>query len=150
MKSVIILLFLVAHSLSAVADTKGKRLDIINYTSRNGLSQNTVRCILQDSIGYMWFGTTNGISRFDGYSFKTIMLDSIGDFRDNRINGLTQKGDGLIMVNSFSDSYYCYSAGDKGLCGTAQPVGERADEKNPDDGFRQKCPGTCQSYPGRV
>lgn len=109
MKSVIILLFLVAHSLSAVADTKGKRLDIINYTSRNGLSQNTVRCILQDSIGYMWFGTTNGISRFDGYSFKTIMLDSIGDFRDNRINGLTQKGDGLIMVNSFSDSYYCYS-----------------------------------------
>lgn len=109
MKHLIIFFLLSVYSSATFASGKKMQLNITNYTSRNGLSQNTVRCILQDSIGYMWFGTTNGISRFDGYSFKTIMLDSIGDFRDNRINGLSQDHGGMIWVKCFSDAYYCYS-----------------------------------------
>lgn len=38
-------------------------------TSDNGLSQNTVAGILKDSHGFMWFGTWNGLNRFDGYNF---------------------------------------------------------------------------------
>lgn len=117
MRLFVILLLSIAQSLSIFAAGSDRHLNITNYTSRNGLSQNTVRCIMQDSIGYMWFGTTNGISRYDGYGFKTFMLDSIGDSRDNRINGLTPKGNGLIMVNSFSDSYYCYSTKKDGFIG---------------------------------
>ncbi len=41
-----------------------------NYTTDHGLPSSEVHCILQDSEGYMWFGTDNGLSRFDGYSFK--------------------------------------------------------------------------------
>lgn len=35
----------------------------------DGLSQNTVMCMLQDKQGFMWFGTWNGLNRFDGYTF---------------------------------------------------------------------------------
>jgi ligand-binding sensor domain-containing protein/signal transduction histidine kinase/DNA-binding response OmpR family regulator len=40
-----------------------------HYTADQGLSQNMIDCILQDSKGFMWFGTWNGLNRFDGYSF---------------------------------------------------------------------------------
>lgn len=35
-----------------------------------GLSQSSVRCILQDGRGFMWMGTEDGLNKFDGYSFK--------------------------------------------------------------------------------
>ena len=40
-----------------------------NLSSRDGLSSNQVYDMLQDKRGYLWFATTNGISRYDGYSF---------------------------------------------------------------------------------
>lgn len=39
------------------------------YTTENGLSQNSVYCFEQDQYGFMWLGTQDGINRFDGYSF---------------------------------------------------------------------------------
>ncbi len=41
-----------------------------HYEVEDGLPSNTVRSLTQDSRGFMWFGTENGLSRFDGYSFK--------------------------------------------------------------------------------
>jgi len=40
-----------------------------------GLSQNTVNCVLQDHRGFLWIGTWSGLNRFDGYSFKKIIRD---------------------------------------------------------------------------
>jgi PAS domain S-box-containing protein len=37
--------------------------------SEDGLSYNMVRCILQDNEGFMWFGTQNGLNKYDGYAF---------------------------------------------------------------------------------
>jgi signal transduction histidine kinase/ligand-binding sensor domain-containing protein len=41
-----------------------------HYTTTDGLSNNWVRCIYMDDIGYMWFGTADGLNKFDGHSFK--------------------------------------------------------------------------------
>lgn len=40
-----------------------------HITSEQGLSQNKIDCIMQDSRGFMWFGTWNGLNRNDGYNF---------------------------------------------------------------------------------
>lgn len=41
-----------------------------NYSTKDGLPSPEVYCAFEDSNGYMWFGTDNGVTRFDGYSFK--------------------------------------------------------------------------------
>lgn len=45
------------------------------YTSREGLSQNNLNAIHQDKFGLMWFGTNDGLNRFDGYDFKVYKPD---------------------------------------------------------------------------
>src|SRR5690606_13640183 len=74
-----VLLFLItAGNLSA------QQILFRNYSVEQGLCSNTVWCISQDNQGYMWFGTKNGLSRFDGYRFKSYQFNqqipgSIGD-----------------------------------------------------------------------
>lgn len=40
-----------------------------HLTSEQGLSHDVIRCILQDEQGFMWFGTENGLNKYDGYTF---------------------------------------------------------------------------------
>lgn len=46
-----------------------------HYQVENGLSNNSVFASVQDDMGFMWFGTKDGLNRFDGYSFKTYRHD---------------------------------------------------------------------------
>jgi signal transduction histidine kinase/ligand-binding sensor domain-containing protein/DNA-binding response OmpR family regulator len=47
-----------------------QNIHIENLNIKNGLPDNSVRDIIQDKQGYLWFGTLNGLSRFDGKNFK--------------------------------------------------------------------------------
>jgi ligand-binding sensor domain-containing protein/serine phosphatase RsbU (regulator of sigma subunit) len=46
-----------------------------HLTVADGLSQGSVNCIFQDTYGFMWFGTQDGLNRFDGYSFNVYNSD---------------------------------------------------------------------------
>jgi ligand-binding sensor domain-containing protein/signal transduction histidine kinase/DNA-binding response OmpR family regulator len=53
----------------------GQQILFRSYSVAEGLPSSTVRAITQDAQGYMWFGTKNGLSRFDGYNFKTFQFN---------------------------------------------------------------------------
>lgn len=58
------------HSLSA------QEYYFRHYEVVDGLSHNTVHCSVQDDKGFMWFGTKNGLNRFDGHQFKVYQSDA--------------------------------------------------------------------------
>ncbi|SFF73481.1 hybrid sensor histidine kinase/response regulator transcription factor [Sunxiuqinia elliptica] len=66
-----------------------------NYTgfsgldTENGLSNNSVNCILQDSRGYMWFSTYYGLNRYDGYNI--ISFYSISEKEETLSSNFTTK-----------------------------------------------------------
>jgi signal transduction histidine kinase/ligand-binding sensor domain-containing protein len=69
-----------------------------HYQVENGLSNNSVFSNVQDQNGFMWFGTKDGLNRFDGYSFKTFRHDPAvsGSLGSNKIHALlSEKTAGL-------------------------------------------------------
>ena len=54
------------------------------FSQEDGLPNNYIQCIYQDKKGWMWIGTSQGLSRFDGYSFVNF-LPNPND--TNSING---------------------------------------------------------------
>lgn len=57
---------------------------------QNGLSQNNVRCIVEDTDGYIWVGTEGGLNQFDGINFRVFEMNESDStaIPDNRINDL--------------------------------------------------------------
>lgn len=55
-----------------------------NLSVKDGLSNNKVISILQDKTGFLWFGTEDGLNRFDGYEFR-IFRNNLAD--SNSISG---------------------------------------------------------------
>ena len=45
-----------------------------NISIEDGLSQATVETMMQDSKGYIWLGTNDGLDRYNGYTFKNIHM----------------------------------------------------------------------------
>jgi ligand-binding sensor domain-containing protein/signal transduction histidine kinase len=69
MRDRVSLTYLLLALLIASSLLHAKRLPIRTYTTADGLAGDQVRCIHQDSHGFLWFCTSEGLSRFDGYSF---------------------------------------------------------------------------------
>jgi ligand-binding sensor domain-containing protein len=53
----------------------GSDLKFEHLSVEQGLSQSTVRCILQDRRGFLWIGTHDGLNRYDGRGFKVFRHD---------------------------------------------------------------------------
>jgi len=73
----------------------------------DGLSENAVYCILQDSNGFMWFGTKDGLNRYDGSNFRTFRKsnhnnNSIGN---NFIRCFTEGSGGVLYVGTDAGLY---------------------------------------------
>lgn len=68
----------------------------------DGLSQSTINTILQDSQGFMWFGTTDGLNRFDGYEFTVYKHDSADEttLSHNHILVLFEDSQGNLWVGT--------------------------------------------------
>ncbi|MEO5684700.1 MAG: two-component regulator propeller domain-containing protein [Chitinophagaceae bacterium] len=67
-----------------------------------GLSQNNVICVLQDSRGFMWFGTRDGLNRYDGYKFTVYKNDATDKYSisNNFITGILEDDNGNIWATT--------------------------------------------------
>ncbi len=79
-----------------------------HYDINNGLSQNTVFSIFQDKQGFMWFGTKDGLNRFDGKSFKTFHFSPGGNLRDNVFRRILQDPEDNLWVAT-EEGVYVYN-----------------------------------------
>ena len=77
-----------------------------NYTTDQGLASPEVYVALQDSKGYMWFGTDNGLSRFDGYTFRNYGPDD--GLLNNVVFDLGEDKQGRIWIMTQSANVYFY------------------------------------------
>ncbi len=66
MPAVFIAVFIVMPTHPA----RAQEVAFSSWSLEEGLSQSVVNCICQDSKGFLWFGTQNGLNRFNGYSFE--------------------------------------------------------------------------------
>ncbi len=73
-----------------------------HLTINNGLSHNTVYTILQDKNGFMWFGTNNGLNRYDGYSFTIFQNDPFDSLTisSNYITALLEDSRGILWIGT--------------------------------------------------
>jgi ligand-binding sensor domain-containing protein len=91
---VTILLFFIFQSAGAKGAMVINNLNFDFYSQENGLSNNQIHCILQDKKGWMWFGTSQGVCRFDGYKFTV--------FKNNPDDSTSLKGN--LVRTIFEDS----------------------------------------------
>jgi len=86
---------------------------IFNHLNINdGLSQSSVTCILQDTSGFMWFGTQDGLNRFDGYNFKifkNISSDSTS-LTENFIFSIYEDQSGILYIETQSGTFHKYNS----------------------------------------
>jgi ligand-binding sensor domain-containing protein/DNA-binding CsgD family transcriptional regulator len=70
-----------------------------HLTIQEGLSHNTVYCILQDKHGYIWIGTQNGLNKYDGYSFE-VYPSNESEFIGKKISALHEDRQGGFWVGT--------------------------------------------------
>jgi ligand-binding sensor domain-containing protein len=116
-------LLFILISLQTILGQDNKSVLFSHLTTNDGLSQSSVSCILKDKYGFLWFGTEDGLNKYDGYKFKV--------FRNNPSNSKTipnnnimylfedksgelwagTSGGGIAKYNREDDSFTSYGGG---------------------------------------
>ncbi|MBK5721332.1 response regulator [Dysgonomonas sp. Marseille-P4677] len=100
-------LFIFCLLLSLVNIISAKQYFFKKYQVEAGLSHNTVWCIFQDSYGFVWFGTNDGLNCFDGRKFSIYRNDIQNTFSlgNNSVQTLFEDGNRNLWVGTSSGIY---------------------------------------------
>ena len=107
-----IILSLIVLSCAFITGNAQEELLFRHLTRNEGLLHDNVTCIVQDSLGYMWFGSHRGLNRYDGYSIDSYKYENgiINSVYYNRvysiqvaISGWLRKPDWLVLISEPSN-----------------------------------------------
>jgi ligand-binding sensor domain-containing protein len=98
LKILFLLTLVVTISFGQKKEYRFKRLIV-----DDGLSQSNVECIIQDSDGFIWFGTQDGLNKFDGYDFTIYRNDKNDEhsLSGNRVAAVVEDSAGIIWVGTY-------------------------------------------------
>ncbi len=85
-----------------------------DLNTKDGLPSNYVINMVQDPRGYIWMATSDGLCRYDGYSFDVLRHSDTGNdslLLSNRLRELHQNPNGLLFIRLQGEHYSCYDTG---------------------------------------
>ncbi len=111
-------LFLLLLVVLLYLPAAGRSYYFRNYRNDDGLSNNTVMACIQDRRGFVWFGTREGLTRFDGYQFKVFLHDPAvpNSLIHNFVTALCEDNDGWIWTGTSNG--LCYYIPESDFFGT--------------------------------
>lgn len=104
-----LLLLALLAAASAAAQDRAYRFD--QWTTDNGLPQNTVRVIVQTRDGYLWLTTFDGLARFDGVRFTVFDKSNTPAITNNRFTTVYEDKDGTLWAGADQGEVVSYRAG---------------------------------------
>jgi len=101
LKHLSLILIVLSINLWAISDNPHYRFR--NISQEDGLSNGSVYAIMQDSRGFMWFGTRHGLNRWDGRTMRVYNRGSAGNtgLPSSRISALAETPDGYLWVGTY-------------------------------------------------
>ena len=96
---------LFSQSIAASVEVRSTHM-----TTGDGVANNSIRYIYQDSKGFIWMGTLNGLSRYDGNSFVTYRPEGGNKISliDHRIRDLEEDKNGFLWIATSAELFSCY------------------------------------------
>jgi len=84
--------------------SSGQAIQFEHLTVDDGLSTSFVRCMVQDSVGFIWIGTENGLNKFDGYEFTIYNHDknNPASISDNLIQTMWVDHSGVLWIGTLN------------------------------------------------
>ncbi len=104
--SMVVIFLLHLSSVSAQLNS-----NITRYSTQNGLSHDGVLCITRDRDGFMWFGTFDGINRFDGHNF-VVYKSRPGDdsnLSSNKIRSIVEDHAAFLWIKTYDNKIYRFN-----------------------------------------
>lgn len=104
------LIFIIQFFIMPSIFGQAPAINFRHITYEDGLSNSTIECIFQDSRGFIWMGTRDGLNRYDGFQFK-IFKNEPGNnlsISDNYITCIYEDKDGKIWVGT-TDGLNCFN-----------------------------------------
>jgi ligand-binding sensor domain-containing protein len=118
---IILLLFLTAKGTAQL------KCKIEHYSTEDGLSHDGVMNILKDRDGFMWFGSWDGINRFDGHNFvsyKTRPGDS-SSLKINRVDNIKEDQDGYLWLEVYDNQVYRFDKNNNKFLSISEILAEK-------------------------
>jgi signal transduction histidine kinase/ligand-binding sensor domain-containing protein/DNA-binding response OmpR family regulator len=126
--------FLIIFLLGSLIPLKviGQDIRFKHLTTNDGLSQNAILSMVQDKDGYLWFGTKDGLNKYDGYQF-TVFQNEPGNatsISSNYITELFTDKSGKIWIGTDHGIVNCYSNATNTFQRIALPMDQSQSKNN--------------------
>jgi ligand-binding sensor domain-containing protein/signal transduction histidine kinase len=86
--------------ICGIIPVRSQQTSFKHYSVKDGLSQSEIKCIFQDSEGFIWFGTQNGLNKFNGYTFEKYFFNpnDSTSISSSWIYGITEDKSGNLWI----------------------------------------------------